>query len=91
MNALTLSIADHVQITALCRVLRLDIKVAYLDGRGDTGTVEFVDFQNESAAQEPITLLYRCVHNPSRPPRRVIIALYARPGHYDILIKNPSL
>jgi len=64
--------ADHVQITALCRVLRLDVKVAYLDGRGDTGTVEFVEFQNESVAQEPMTLLYR-------------------PGHYDILIKNPNL
>ncbi|KAF8735257.1 hypothetical protein AX14_002401 [Amanita brunnescens Koide BX004] len=54
--------ADHVQITALCSVLRLNVKVAYLDGRGDTGTVEYVEFQNEPAAKEPITLLYRPGH-----------------------------
>lgn len=65
INALTHSVSDHVQITALCRVLRLDVKVAYLDGRDDTGTVDFVEFQNEQAAKEPITLLYRyALHCP---------------------------
>ncbi|KAM6504038.1 Peptidase C65 Otubain domain containing protein [Amanita muscaria] len=52
--------ADHVQITALCRILRLNVKVAYLDGRSDT--VDFVDFQNDSTSKRFITLLYRPGH-----------------------------
>jgi ubiquitin thioesterase protein OTUB1 len=52
--------ADHVQITALCRVLRLNVKVAYLDGRKDT--IDFVDFQNDPTSQQLITLLYRPGH-----------------------------
>ncbi|KAF9074493.1 cysteine proteinase [Rhodocollybia butyracea] len=65
--------ADHVQMTALSRILRLNIDVAYLDGRGSTGQVEFVKFQpgetTEVTASSPICLLYR-------------------PGHYDILVKS---
>ncbi|KAF8622628.1 hypothetical protein AX15_006880 [Amanita polypyramis BW_CC] len=52
--------ADHVQITAICRVLRLNVKVAYLDGRKDI--VDFVEFRNDSTSEEDITLLYRPGH-----------------------------
>lgn len=68
--------ADHVQITALSRALRVNISVAYLDGRepshsstnpdapnsSNTTKVEFVEFRNNDAsAVDPIILLYRCV------------------------------
>jgi len=61
--------ADHVQIQAITTLLRLNIKVAYLDGRGGDD-VDFVKFYNgvgmgESGIRE-LVLLYR-------------------PGHYDIL------
>ncbi|KIK56177.1 hypothetical protein GYMLUDRAFT_827122 [Collybiopsis luxurians FD-317 M1] len=63
--------ADHVQMTALSRMLRINIDVAYLDGRGSNGQVEFVKFQPEETMEvivsSPICLLYR-------------------PGHYDILV-----
>ncbi|KAJ3995974.1 peptidase C65 Otubain-domain-containing protein, partial [Lentinula boryana] len=63
--------ADHVQMTALSRMLRINVDVAYLDGRGSSGQVDFVKFQPEetsgTAASSPISLLYR-------------------PGHYDILV-----
>ncbi|KAJ3937698.1 MAG: peptidase C65 Otubain-domain-containing protein [Lentinula lateritia] len=63
--------ADHVQMTALSRMIRTNVDVAYLDGRGSNGQVEFVKFQPdetaEAAASPPICLLYR-------------------PGHYDILV-----
>ncbi|KAJ3798901.1 cysteine proteinase [Lentinula aff. detonsa] len=63
--------ADHVQMTALSRILRINVDVAYLDGRGSSGQVDFVKFQPEetsgAAASSPISLLYR-------------------PGHYDILV-----
>ncbi|KAJ4481032.1 peptidase C65 Otubain-domain-containing protein [Lentinula aciculospora] len=62
---------DHVQMTALSKILRLNVDVAYLDGRGSNGQVEFVKFQpeetSEAATSSPICLLYR-------------------PGHYDILV-----
>jgi len=67
--------ADHVQITALARVLGLNIDVAYLDGRphgGEAGKVDFVEFRNSSdVVLDPIILLYR-------------------PGHYDVLDKRDS-
>jgi len=54
---------DHVQIQAITTLLRLNIKVAYLDGRGGDG-VDFVNFFNgvgkdESGIRE-LVLLYRC-------------------------------
>ncbi|KAH9837790.1 cysteine proteinase [Rhodofomes roseus] len=61
--------ADHVQMTALSRVLKVNISVAYLDGhvRGEEGKVDFVEFNNvEDSVIDSVTLLYR-------------------PGHYDIL------
>lgn len=55
-------LVDHVQMTALSRVLRINIDVAYLDGRGSNGQVEFVKFQPDEAKEassSPICLLYR--------------------------------
>lgn len=93
INAFTHSVSDHVQITALCRVLRLNVNVAYLDGRGDTGTVEFVEFQNEQAVKEPITLLYRfalplvyrgSIESICITGRAITISLSKTPSH-DVL------
>jgi len=53
--------ADHVQITALSRALRISVKIAYLDGRGTDGKVDFVDFDS-SAGDDPLRLLYRPGH-----------------------------
>ncbi|KAF9264579.1 cysteine proteinase [Marasmius fiardii PR-910] len=64
--------ADHVQMTALSRALGLNVDVAYLDGRGVNGQVDFVKFEFQDTPDtkiKPITLLYR-------------------PGHYDILIRD---
>ncbi|KZV89468.1 cysteine proteinase [Exidia glandulosa HHB12029] len=65
--------ADHVQITALARALKVNVRIAYLDGRGSGDAVEFVEFQNridglesDSSGSNAVVLLYR-------------------PGHYDIL------
>jgi len=66
--------ADHVQMTALTRALKLNLNVAYLDGRSATGKVDFVEFRDPDSRLEnssPITLLYR-------------------PGHYDILDKRAA-
>ncbi|CCM04139.1 uncharacterized protein FIBRA_06301 [Fibroporia radiculosa] len=55
--------ADHVQITALSRALKVNINVAYLDGRSEEGKVDFVDFQNvDEPGTEPVILLYRPGH-----------------------------
>lgn len=54
--------ADHVQMTALTRALKLNLNVAYLDGRSPTGKVDFVEFRDPEVQLEngsPITLLYR--------------------------------
>lgn len=56
--------ADHPQITALSRALKVNINVAYLDGHSQSngGKVDFVEFQNtDEAGVEPMILLYRCV------------------------------
>ncbi|KAJ3972454.1 cysteine proteinase [Lentinula raphanica] len=53
--------ADHVQMTALTKILRINVDVAYLDGRGSNGQVEFVKFEWAEAAT-PICLLYRPGH-----------------------------
>jgi len=62
--------ADHVQMTALSRALKVNVRIAYLDGHlhgSQEGTVDFVDFRNtDEDGTEPVILLYR-------------------PGHYDIL------
>lgn len=56
---------DHVQITALSRALRVNISVAYLDGRAhgsQEGQVDFVQFHNtDEVDTDPVILLYRYV------------------------------
>lgn len=52
--------ADHVQITALCRALKLDIDVAYLDGR--LSTIDFVPIRSGNEPARPLSLLYRPGH-----------------------------
>ena len=54
--------ADHVQIAALSRALKVDVKIAYLDGRDQDGSGK-VDFHTFSFAEDaqPLTLLYRYV------------------------------
>ncbi|THH09672.1 hypothetical protein EW145_g1856 [Phellinidium pouzarii] len=56
--------ADHVQITALTKVLKLNVEVAYLDGHSDDGSVSFVEFQNVPLDdnENPLVLLYRPGH-----------------------------
>jgi len=53
--------ADHVQITALARALRVNVSVAYLDGHAPDGRVDFVDFAN-APGEPPLVLLYRPGH-----------------------------
>ncbi|KAL6308845.1 cysteine proteinase [Sparassis latifolia] len=54
--------ADHVQITALSRVMKVNIDVAYLDGH-TAEKVDFVHFHNtDYSGLEPIILLYRPGH-----------------------------
>jgi len=63
--------ADHVQMTALAAALKVNVNIAYLDGRSQNGKVDFVEFHHANSQNdgvEPIILLYR-------------------PGHYDILDK----
>ncbi|KAH9856300.1 cysteine proteinase [Lenzites betulinus] len=55
--------ADHVQIIALSKMLKVNINVAYLDGHDTQGTVSFVPFQNaHDPDTEPVHLLYRPGH-----------------------------
>ncbi|KAI0270606.1 cysteine proteinase [Gloeopeniophorella convolvens] len=55
--------ADHVQIAALSRALRVNVSIAYLDGRSADGHVEFVRFHNAIDENEPpLVLLYRPGH-----------------------------
>jgi len=58
--------ADHVQVTALSRALKINVRIAYLDGRGEGDAVEFVEFENrahgvpsERSGSKAIELLYR--------------------------------
>ncbi|KAG2006056.1 hypothetical protein CC2G_002404 [Coprinopsis cinerea AmutBmut pab1-1] len=53
--------ADHVQMLALCRELKINLNVAYLDGH-KSDSVDFVTFKEGPEDQEPITLLYRPGH-----------------------------
>lgn len=51
---------DHVQLTALSQALKVNLKIAYLDGRSQDGRVEFVSFNYASNENEtPLTLIYR--------------------------------
>jgi len=56
--------ADHVQVAALSRALNLNVQVAYLDGRGTNGHVDFVPFNNsdDHGTIEDVILLYRPGH-----------------------------
>ncbi|EJD43683.1 cysteine proteinase [Auricularia subglabra TFB-10046 SS5] len=67
--------ADHVQVTALARALKVNVRIAYLDGRGTGDSVEFVEFQN------------RIDGVPSEDSGSNEVVLLYRPGHYDILEK----
>jgi ubiquitin thioesterase protein OTUB1 len=51
---------DHVQLMAISQALKVNLKIAYLDGRSQDGRVEFVTFNHASDQNEtPLTLLYR--------------------------------
>ena len=48
------------QLTALSQALKVNLKIAYLDGRSQDGRVEFVSFNYASDENEtPLTLIYR--------------------------------
>ena len=53
--------ADHIQMGALCKELKVNLKVAYLDGH-QSDKVDFVTFDEGPSGGEPITLLYRPGH-----------------------------
>jgi len=61
--------ADHVQMSALTRALKVNLRVAYLSGRGDEEKVDFVEMNNVPEGQNGM---------------KEVVLLY-RPGHYDIL------
>jgi ubiquitin thioesterase protein OTUB1 len=49
-------------MAALTRALKMNVNVAYLDGRSPIGKVDFVEFRDPDSQLEnipPITLLYR--------------------------------
>jgi len=46
------------QMTALCRELKLNLDVAYLDGR-KADSVDFVQIREGPEETAPLTLLYR--------------------------------
>jgi ubiquitin thioesterase protein OTUB1 len=49
-----------VQLTAISQALKVNLKIAYLDGRSQDGRVEFVTFNHAGDEKEtPLTLLYR--------------------------------
>jgi ubiquitin thioesterase protein OTUB1 len=51
---------DHVQLTAISEALKVNLKVAYLDGRSQDGRVEYVTFEYAKDKNEtPLTLIYR--------------------------------
>jgi len=55
--------ADHVQLTAISQALRVNVKIAYLDGRNADGRVDYVTFNHASDEKEtPLTLIYRPGH-----------------------------
>ncbi|KAN0141969.1 Peptidase C65 Otubain domain containing protein [Lactarius tabidus] len=55
--------ADHVQVTAISEALKVNVVIAYLDGRNKDGNVEFVKFNKAINPNEtPLTLIYRPGH-----------------------------
>ena len=77
---------DHVQMTALTRVLKINVNVAYLDGHAhQNGGVNFVTFDNAIGPEEPINLLYRYAEILSALHVYMLQIFLDRPGHYDIL------
>jgi ubiquitin thioesterase protein OTUB1 len=51
---------DHVQLTAISQALKVNVEIAYLDGRSDDGRVEYVKFNHATDVNEtPLTLIYR--------------------------------
>lgn len=77
---------DHVQMTALTRVLKINVNVAYLDGHAhQNGEVNFVTFDNAIGPEEPINLLYRYAEILSALHVYRSQTFLDRPGHYDIL------
>jgi len=68
--------ADHVQLTAISQALKVNLRIAYLDGRSQDGRVEYVTFNHAVDENEtPLTLIYRPGHydildrRSSEPPR----------------------
>jgi ubiquitin thioesterase protein OTUB1 len=52
--------ADHVQLTAISQALKVNLRIAYLDGRSEDGRVEYVTFNHAVDENEtPLTLIYR--------------------------------
>jgi ubiquitin thioesterase protein OTUB1 len=76
-------------MTALSRALKINVKVAYLDGRSSDGKVDFVEFNHADPGVEPMTLLYRCV-DCATVRSKVLIIQFDRPGHYDILDRRET-
>jgi len=55
--------ADHVQVAALCRALKLHVKIAYLDGHSRDGQVHFQEITSPGDGKiKPLILLYRPGH-----------------------------
>jgi ubiquitin thioesterase protein OTUB1 len=47
-------------LNAISRALKVNLKIAYLDGRSQDGHVEFVTFDHAGDEKEtPLTLIYR--------------------------------
>jgi hypothetical protein len=89
------SLIDHVQLTAISQALKVNLEIAYLDGRSEDGRVEFVKFDHATDVNEtPLTLLYRWVSDGILFGMRAWFDdrfwMPRRPGHYDILDKRSS-
>ncbi|KAG2107718.1 peptidase C65 Otubain-domain-containing protein [Suillus discolor] len=55
--------ADHVQVAALCRALKLHIRIAYLDGHSPDGQAHFQDITPpDGENNKSLTLIYRPGH-----------------------------
>ncbi|KAG1744369.1 peptidase C65 Otubain-domain-containing protein [Suillus lakei] len=55
--------ADHVQVAALCRALKLHIRIAYLDGHSSDGQAHFQDITPpDGGKNKPLILIYRPGH-----------------------------
>ncbi|KAG6907723.1 hypothetical protein DXG01_007636 [Tephrocybe rancida] len=76
--------ADDVQISALCRILEMNVDIAYVDGREDhratSNKVHFVPFRSDVKKNaEPIALLYRTIQRQNSvdsPKGQVIMTFW---------------